>query len=102
MVIRFGLRQYRKGVAVICWTVLFMLATLGLAVAQSAPVLPECTCRAFGQMYKLGEQVCLATPTGYRMASCEMSQNMTNWNFSNQTCNVSLRPTTLRVARLLK
>lgn len=47
--------------------------------ADLAPGHINCTCRANGRSYGLGERVCLATPNGARMAECRMSQNVTSW-----------------------
>ena len=47
--------------------------------ADLAPGHINCTCRANGRSYGLGERVCLSTPGGSRMAECRMSQNVTSW-----------------------
>lgn len=65
------------------------------AVAQEAPPplpgnRPPCTCRANGQEYELGERACLSTPQGHRLATCTMSQNVTSWQVSGESCVVSL------------
>lgn len=49
-------------------------------------VLPECTCRAAGMDRKLGETVCLATPSGPRLATCVMELNLTSWRLSDVPC----------------
>lgn len=62
------------------------------AEAQIAPG-PDphinCTCRAQGRSYHIGERVCLSTPKGYRVAECRMQQNVTNWAVSPEDCSVS-------------
>ena len=76
---------------------LFFLSSLVLAgnvltapsQAQDIPTLPECTCRANGHSFKIGENVCLGTPNGPRMAQCELTQNVTNWRFLDKACDVS-------------
>ena len=40
---------------------------------------PQCTCRAFGRSFELGQTACLQTPKGPRMAVCVMVLNMTSW-----------------------
>lgn len=53
---------------------------------MAAPELPPCTCRAQGKVFDMGEQICLATPDGPRMALCAMDQNVTSWKPTAQTC----------------
>jgi hypothetical protein len=59
-----------------------------LRQAQGAPRI-ECTCRANGHSYQLGERVCLKTPEGFRIAECRMSQNVTSWAVGRDDCVVS-------------
>ncbi len=50
----------------------------------------KCECRARGQAYTTGEQICL----NGRVATCAMDQNVTTWKSSNKLCpeaNLSLR-----------
>jgi hypothetical protein len=56
--------------------------------AQGAPRI-DCTCRANGHSYQLGERVCLKTPEGFRIAECRMSQNVTSWAVGRDDCVVS-------------
>lgn len=58
-------------------------------LAQAGTAYHNCTCRAQGRSYQLGERVCLATPRGYRVAECRMQQNVTSWNISAEDCSVS-------------
>jgi hypothetical protein len=54
---------------------------------------PDCTCRAQGRDFTLGQSVCLATPRGARIATCAMVLNNTSWQFTETPCVVSnLRP----------
>jgi hypothetical protein len=54
---------------------------------------PDCTCRAQGRNFTLGQSVCLATPRGARIATCAMVLNNTSWQFTETPCVVSnLRP----------
>jgi hypothetical protein len=45
-----------------------------------------CTCRAQGADFTVGTMVCLATPSGARMARCEMVLNNTSWTFLPTPC----------------
>jgi len=46
-----------------------------------------------GRDFTLGQSVCLATPTGARIATCAMVLNNTSWQFTETPCVVSnLRP----------
>jgi hypothetical protein len=56
---------------------------------------PDCTCRARGRDFTLGQSVCLATPKGARIATCAMVLNNTSWQFTETPCVVS----SLRTAR---
>ncbi|MCS0501501.1 hypothetical protein [Ancylobacter mangrovi] len=71
-------------------------AVLLLATAGSAAA--DCTCRAGGRDYQLGQRVCLSGPSGPRMAVCGMNENVSSWIFAREPCNVSLRPAPLRLA----
>jgi len=53
-----------------------------LAHAQSV----SCTCRYKGEKYGVGESICLKSPQGLRMATCEMVLNNTSWQFSDAPC----------------
>jgi len=46
----------------------------------------QCTCRALGRSFELGQTVCLSTPKGPRMAVCVMVLNMTSWQISDTPC----------------
>jgi len=62
-----------------------MLASMlagSLAQAQSV----SCTCRYKGEKYGIGESICLKSPQGLRMATCEMVLNNTSWQFSDAPC----------------
>ena len=41
--------------------------------------------------FGLGEQVCLKTPSGYRIAECSMQQNVTSWAVRKEECMVNAR-----------
>jgi hypothetical protein len=57
-------------------------ALLGAAAA-------DCTCRAQGREFQLGERACLTTPKGARLATCGMVLNNSSWEFSETPCTVS-------------
>ncbi len=46
----------------------------------------DCTCRAKGRDFHVGETVCLRTAEGPRLAACDMELNNTSWRFSGQGC----------------
>jgi hypothetical protein len=52
----------------------------------------DCTCRAQGRDFTLGQSVCLATPKGARIATCAMVINNTSWQFTETPCVVSNLP----------
>ena len=49
----------------------------------------DCTCRAQGRVFQLGERACLTTPQGARLATCGMMLNNSSWEFSDTACTVS-------------
>lgn len=59
-----------------------------LACAGEASAI-DCTCRAGGARYELGDTACLRTPAGPRLARCEMDQNVTSWKTLAVPCAVS-------------
>ena len=70
-----------------------MAALIATLDARLAAADPDCTCRAQGRDFALGQSVCLATPKGARMATCAMVLNNTSWQFTETPCVVSnLRP----------
>jgi hypothetical protein len=79
-----------------------LLASAGIAAmavmivaldARPSVADPDCTCRARGRDFTLGQSVCLATPKGARIATCAMVLNNTSWQFTETPCVVSgLRP----------
>jgi hypothetical protein len=46
----------------------------------------DCTCRGPGVVAHHGETVCLHTPTGPRLARCEMMLNNSSWTFLPDPC----------------
>jgi hypothetical protein len=62
-----------------------LVATLALARAASA----DCTCRAAGRDFDLGRSICMATATGFRLATCDMVLNNTSWRISSTPCVVA-------------
>jgi hypothetical protein len=59
------------------------------AEGASPPPGHNCTCRANGRSYALGERVCLLGPAGYRVAECRMAQNVTSWVLGAEDCSLS-------------
>ena len=66
-----------------------MMATLD---ARPSVADPDCTCRARGRDFTLGQSVCLAMPKGARIATCAMVLNNTSWQFTETPCVVSHLP----------
>jgi hypothetical protein len=64
------------------------LAFLTICVTASYA---DCTCRAQGRDFEMGQSVCMATPKGFRLATCGMVLNNSSWNVSESPCVVSAR-----------
>jgi hypothetical protein len=47
---------------------------------------PNCTCRARGRNFELGQSACLQTPKGPRIAVCAMVLNNTSWQLTETPC----------------
>ena len=67
------------------------LAVLGFATtiavaAFAAPASANCTCRGPGVIARHGQTVCLKTPSGPRLARCEMVLNNSSWTFLPEAC----------------
>ncbi|MCJ8142361.1 hypothetical protein MKI84_05485 [Ancylobacter sp. A5.8] len=73
-------------------------AALALLLIAGGSAAADCTCRAGGRDYQLGERVCLSAPSGPLIAVCAMSQNVSSWVFANEPCSVSRRPAPQRLA----
>jgi hypothetical protein len=69
-----------------------ILMILPLLAAASTAASADCTCRFQGRDYDLGQNVCMGTPKGARMATCGMVLNNTSWQFSETPCVVSRAP----------
>ena len=68
-------------------SVLLALAlTALLAGDATAGADPNCQCRAFGTVARLGQVVCLQLPAGPRLARCEKVLNNTSWTFLPGRC----------------
>jgi hypothetical protein len=65
--------------------------TAVLTAVASTFAAADCTCRAQGRMFEQGQAVCLATPTGLRVATCGMVLNNSAWEFSQTPCVTSQR-----------
>lgn len=53
------------------------------------PPVHDCTCRAQGRDFRMGESVCLNTASGARLASCGMILNNSSWDVSDTPCSLS-------------
>ena len=47
---------------------------------------PDCSCRAQGRAFSVGETACLRSADGPRLAQCGMVLNNTSWRFTAQSC----------------
>ena len=61
-------------------------AVLVACTAFAGNASADCTCRAGGENYELGQTVCLSTPQGFRLAVCAMVLNNTSWKISSDAC----------------
>jgi hypothetical protein len=66
-----------------------LIAALDALLAAAAA---DCTCRAQGREFQLGESACLTSPKGARLATCGMVLNNSSWQFSETPCTVSAVP----------
>ncbi len=55
------------------------------AAAAPKPVV-NCTCRYRGSNYHIGDEICLNSPSGPKMATCDMVLNNTSWSMSETPC----------------
>jgi hypothetical protein len=46
----------------------------------------NCICRAQGRTFTVGQNACLQTPAGPRIAECGMVLNNTSWHFTEMPC----------------
>jgi hypothetical protein len=63
----------------------FAVALLA-AAGFTTPAAADCTCRAGGRDYDLGRSICMNTPAGFRLATCDMVLNNTSWKISPTPC----------------
>ena len=63
-----------------------LLAGLLVALATATEAAADCTCRALGRSFELGQSLCLTTPNGPRVAVCDLMVNVTSWRFSQTPC----------------
>ena len=75
-----SLRNLRAGAVMFA-----MFAAVG-AFDFAAHAEPNCTCRARGRNFELGQSACLQTPKGPRIAVCAMVLNNTSWQLSETPC----------------
>ena len=73
----------------------FGLAAVFLTITTAA-ALADCTCRAQGRDLEQGQTICMATPKGFRLATCGMVLNNSSWSVSETPCVVSSRTDLLR------
>ncbi|MBL4785989.1 MAG: hypothetical protein JKY49_11245 [Cohaesibacteraceae bacterium] len=67
--------------------------SVGEALSQEKKI--PCTCRFKGADIELGQRVCLKSNSGLRIAICEMYQNNTTWNITEEPCVFSSIPSNM-------
>lgn len=81
----------RRILAIACIVMTGLAVTSTHAQQEFRPGI-DCQCRGpQGQMYDLEERTCLRSDAGHRLATCVMNQNVTSWQFSEESCDVSRR-----------
>ncbi len=65
---------------------LILLSAAALTAVFSTFAQADCTCRAQGRNFDLGQAVCLTTPDGPRIATCGMVLNNSSWELSQSPC----------------
>jgi hypothetical protein len=55
-------------------------------VPAQAQALPDCYCRAAGRIFEEGEEACLQTTEGPRIAQCSMELNVMSWSIRPTLC----------------
>jgi hypothetical protein len=87
----------RRSAIAICAGIALLAALWAMPAGAHDPAHPpypgwehiKCACRANGHSYEVGQQVCLKTPAGLRLAECRLSQNVTTWALQSEGCDVS-------------
>jgi len=69
-----------------------LFASVLLLIVTATPAAADCTCRAQGREFELGQSMCLSTPKGARIATCGMVLNNTSWLFTETPCVTSGAP----------
>jgi hypothetical protein len=65
-------------------------ATISFAmIALPANAGPNCTCRANGTKFEVGQIACITLPSGNRLVQCEMVLNNTSWKILSGSCPTS-------------
>ena len=59
---------------------------MALLATAASPVEADCLCRAPGIIAHHGQTVCINTPSGVRLARCEMVLNNSSWTFLAEPC----------------
>ncbi|MEO1190978.1 MAG: hypothetical protein AAFY02_04435 [Pseudomonadota bacterium] len=77
-----------------------VLAALGLLSlsAGAAGAASECRCIANGEAYVQGEHTCLKTNKGYKLARCDLAENVTTWTIVGDSCPLTEAPSPAQAA----
>ena len=68
-----------------------LAAAIGVvAMTSSAPAAPDCRCLYRGNLYQLGQCVCMRVGSTTRRACCGKVLNNTSWSFGGRSCDLVL------------
>jgi hypothetical protein len=97
-----GFVMFARMVSIACTVLAAALApgfvVSALAQQRTTPSPIPCTCRMQGTDVPVGATVCLQTPSGGRLATCSLAQNVTSWDITADPCTISRAPTNLHAA----
>ncbi|MEJ1159249.1 hypothetical protein [Prosthecomicrobium sp. N25] len=64
----------------------FALAAVAAVAGGVGTAQADCTCRALGRDFALGQTACLRVGDRSRLARCDMALNNTSWTFIDESC----------------
>jgi hypothetical protein len=73
-------------IMIVARAVCLVAAAVVASAAGATAAFADCTCRAGGRNYELGQTACISTPQGFRLAVCGMVLNNTSWRISTDAC----------------
>ena len=72
-------------------TRIYSIALFGMILASPVIAGENCTCRHNAEDIPEGQSICMKTPKGMQMATCERVLNNTSWKFTGQPCPTALK-----------